>query len=599
MGELRRYFLPAWIALCALATVHLLSELLEPDWSVSAWFGAALSIGAALGHLAHTRFSERPRISVASRHLLLALAIAGAAIALRDASFAPLFYAFALGLGGTLVYLYLYLPLGERDAAALQAGELAPDFALREQRGWPLSAESLRGHPVALVFIQGNWSPLCRAQLAELADWCALQPPAKQSRVLVISAQPARKTEQLALELPSSFWCCVDEGAAAAAAFGIARPNGVPWGLLGYGADGIDPAVVVLDADGRLLYVDAATHGHHRASPRDYLALLGRDPLSLTHADAGAGADAGSGADATPVAEPTPAAGASDDAVQNERAAPPPDSAEADSAAASPPAFFAAPPGPRAPLDLSGGAKAPATLRPAATVLLIRDAASGIEALLLRRGADASFLANTWVFPGGRVDAADCGITESDTSEAPARRAGAREAMEEAGLRLAPDAMTAFSHWTAPLESPKRYATWFFLAACVEPDAPVVVDGGEIVEHRWLRPAEALAAQARGEMSMLPPTFITLRQLEPWTDVAAALAHFRSRDTEYFAPKIIAAGDSFCNLYRGDAGFASGDPHAHGPRHRFWMSPDGWRYERDFDAPGEPAREDSVSTQPS
>ncbi len=50
----------------------------------------------------------------------------------------------------------------------------------------------------------------------------------------------------------------------------------------------------------------------------------------------------------------------------------------------------------------------------------------------------------------------------------------------------------AFSRWTPPAGAPKRFATWFFLARV--PTGEVVVDGGEIVDHRWWAPAR----RARG-----------------------------------------------------------------------------------------------------
>ncbi|MDE2973829.1 MAG: NUDIX hydrolase [Gemmatimonadota bacterium] len=50
---------------------------------------------------------------------------------------------------------------------------------------------------------------------------------------------------------------------------------------------------------------------------------------------------------------------------------------------------------------------APAVPRPAATVVLLREGADGPEALLLRRNRATGFVPGAWVFPGGRVDAAD------------------------------------------------------------------------------------------------------------------------------------------------------------------------------------------------
>ncbi len=586
LSECRRYFLASWLILCAVAALHLLSHLFNSDWSRAAWFGAALAIGAALGHLAHARWSEQPRIAPASRRLLLAGAGAGAALALLDPSFIPLAYALTLGLGGTLFYLYAYLPL-PGGGVALRVGASAPDFALQDQRGAPIDRQSLLGQPALLVFIRGSWSPLCRAQLRELVDWCALHPPARKSRILVICAQPASKTEQLALELPAAFCCCVDpQGQQAAAAFGVARPNSVPWGLWGHGIDSIDPALVVLNAEGQISYADIASHLHQRPLPQQYMPLLGREPLALTDATGpgGPGGDAdatGRPADASQRGQrgrDGPAAGAqTGGGAQTSGDVRGPSNGSGRAAA-----------GAQAPMRLKTDGSAAAPLRPAATVALLRNGGEGLETLLLRRGGDATFLASTWVFPGGRVDPGDCAAGESDSSEAAARRAGVRETDEETGLSLPPQALAPFAHWTAPRESPKRYATWFFLALLDDPARDVVVDGAEIVAHQWLRPDAALAAQAAGEMPMLPPTIITLHQLCDWPDTDAATRHFLQRPVEYFEPKIVVRGDSFCNLYREDAGYANAELEAPGPRHRFWMRPGDWRYERDFDAGGEP-----------
>src|SRR5262249_45640549 len=111
---------------------------------------------------------------------------------------------------------------------------------------------------------------------------------------------------------------------------------------------------------------------------------------------------------------------------------------------------------------------------PAATVVLVRDAAAGLETLMLKRNAAIAF-GGMWVFPGGRIDAAD-----GDDDEAP-RRAAVREAFEEAALVVEPSALVPFAHWTPPPVAPKRFATWFFLAPA--PSAEVAIDGGEIHDH--------------------------------------------------------------------------------------------------------------------
>ena len=69
---------------------------------------------------------------------------------------------------------------------------------------------------------------------------------------------------------------------------------------------------------------------------------------------------------------------------------------------------------------------------PAASVILLRDGAQGLEVLMLRRTSKASFGPGAWVFPGGRIDPGD---GADPTSMEAARQGAARETMEEAGRR--------------------------------------------------------------------------------------------------------------------------------------------------------------------
>jgi recombination protein RecT len=86
----------------------------------------------------------------------------------------------------------------------------------------------------------------------------------------------------------------------------------------------------------------------------------------------------------------------------------------------------------------------PATPRPAATVLLMRDTPDGPQVLMTRRSATASFAPNAYVFPGGGIDAADATAhslstrrpTQTDTALTQAM-AAMRESFEELGILLA------------------------------------------------------------------------------------------------------------------------------------------------------------------
>lgn len=214
---------------------------------------------------------------------------------------------------------------------------------------------------------------------------------------------------------------------------------------------------------------------------------------------------------------------------------------------------------------------------PAATVIVLRDGVAGPEALMLRRDRDLSFAGGTWVFPGGRIDAGDHPEGDQDLETA-ARRAAAREAFEEAGLELDPASLRRWSHWTPPPESPKRFSTAFFVVAIDDGDTRVVIDDGEIREHQWRRPVDMLARRDAGEVALTPPTVITLHQLSAYADVAAAVG--ADRRVEHFATRIAVQGDTIVAMYHGDAGYDSGDPDAHGPRHRLCMGAGPWTYER-------------------
>ena len=225
--------------------------------------------------------------------------------------------------------------------------------------------------------------------------------------------------------------------------------------------------------------------------------------------------------------------------------------------------------------------------RQAATVLLLRDRADdhgspALEVYLLRRTRGMPFAGGMTAYPGGGVDPRDGDTEIAWAGPSPADWAGAfgcdertarelvcaavRETFEEAGVLLAgsaeigevvpdvsgddweqqrqalltrdlslaellaerglavrSDLLRPFAHWITPPVEPRRYDTKFFAAALpVGQEARHV--SGEADEASWLPPSVALAEMHTGARPMLPPTIHTLGQLEPFPDVAAALA---------------------------------------------------------------------------
>lgn len=219
-------------------------------------------------------------------------------------------------------------------------------------------------------------------------------------------------------------------------------------------------------------------------------------------------------------------------------------------------------------------------IRPAATVVLLRDAPDGLHVLLLRRNSTLGFAAGQWVFPGGRVDDAEIAATPDAISAA--RLAAARETQEEAQIRIdSSDELVFHSHWTTPLVMPKRYATWFFVCRAPAEDT-VTVDGGEIDDHLWVRPAEAIERLRREEIEMLPPTFVTLTELAACNTVAEALERAARREVPVFEPHfVMRKGQPTVSIYTGDAGYETSDPDMPGRRHRMVMARGDWQYLND------------------
>src|SRR5437763_1224449 len=174
-------------------------------------------------------------------------------------------------------------------------------------------------------------------------------------------------------------------------------------------------------------------------------------------------------------------------------------------------------PGPGEELNTSGPA---ATPRQAASVIVLRGGADGLEILLVRRTPQARFMGGVWVFPGGAVDP---GEDERD--------AALRELAEEAGIAIAGrDDLVRFSRWITPAEVKIRFDTHFFLAPApggVEPS----IDGEEIVDSGWFAPAGALEAYGRGELELVFPTIKHLEQLALFASADEVLeyAHGRGR----------------------------------------------------------------------
>jgi hypothetical protein len=112
------------------------------------------------------------------------------------------------------------------------------------------------------------------------------------------------------------------------------------------------------------------------------------------------------------------------------------------------------------------------------------------------------------------------------------------------------------------------------------PEGAVTVDDGEIHEHIWIRPAEAIRRRELGEIELIPPTWMTLFHLSDLPSVDAALAQAGAGEPQFYLSRIARTDDGVVVFWAGDAAYESGDVTAAGPRNRLLMLPDGWRVEQ-------------------
>lgn len=103
-----------------------------------------------------------------------------------------------------------------------------------------------------------------------------------------------------------------------------------------------------------------------------------------------------------------------------------------------------------------------------------------------------------------------------------------REVMTGEQLRLALDALVAFAHWVTPPIDVRQFDTRFFIAR-VPPAQTPAHDDTETTHSTWITPADAIAQAVRDEIVLPPPTWTTLRELEPFRTVDEALAWARQR----------------------------------------------------------------------
>ena len=187
---------------------------------------------------------------------------------------------------------------------------------------------------------------------------------------------------------------------------------------------------------------------------------------------------------------------------------------------------------------------------------------------MVRRTRGASFMADAYVFPGGRVEPSD------GEGEVAFAVAAARELREEAAITVDATSLVFFAHWITPSAEPKRFDARFFVAAT--PEGQVAHhDTVETVDALWATPVEVLRRYGRGELKLPPPTIRNLEDLAPHPTVAAALAWARSRSVTAILPKLVPLDSTLAIVLPWDSEYPSlpGEGRAIDPMHPIAQGP--------------------------
>jgi len=254
------------------------------------------------------------------------------------------------------------------------------------------------------------------------------------------------------------------------------------------------------------------------------------------------------------------------------------------------------------------------TAKDAATVILLRDAegpGDQVEVLMVRRHAKSRFVPDAYVFPGGRVEAADydpelekrCVGLDFEAAYhrlrdiAPPEKAlgtyvaGIRETFEEAGIFLACDpsgnpvtidaanlhlfgpcrrelhadrlslieilkkeglylaahSLMYFSHWITPEASPIRYDVRFFVAPVPEGQR-ARHDGVELTGHTWITPRAALEGYAGGTFPIILPTRTVLAELAQFTSTREVVRSTEGKEVPAILTKMVLRDGQYVEL---------------------------------------------------
>ena len=178
----------------------------------------------------------------------------------------------ALVAGGA--YFYYRRRGGRPVPEQLREGKLLPEFAALDEAGNPLNSAQLRGTPVVMIFVRGNWCPFCSRQVKNLTAYYK-NIVDLGAKLIFVTPKPQETTRRVAefFDVDFEFW--LDESLAATRELGLLLESGVPKDYYPeYGRDTIWPTSLVIDAHGIIRFIELSKHIIDRPNPKTLLREL-------------------------------------------------------------------------------------------------------------------------------------------------------------------------------------------------------------------------------------------------------------------------------------------------------------------------------------
>lgn len=235
------------------------------------WLSSLLSSGAMASIFLYMLIAKPARVNPLLP-FQLALVLISCIMLIFNFSMIPAFITLGVGLLGYLGYTFWHTRLG-RNIPNITLGKPLPNFSLLDVSGNIITPENLKGKITLLLFIRGNWCPLCVAQIKEIA--MQYQSLARMgAQTLFISPQNQHESRILArrFTIPGIF--ASDDNFEFAKLVDVVHEKGAPKLTNNMQEDTVFPTVLILDKEGKVVWYEATDNYLTNPEPIQFIPII-------------------------------------------------------------------------------------------------------------------------------------------------------------------------------------------------------------------------------------------------------------------------------------------------------------------------------------